>query len=603
MIRVSNNVHRRPAATAFLFVILAGSAGAQGIDVTERLKGFDDYMAKTLKDWNAPGVGVGIVVNDKLVFAKGYGFRDYEKKLPFTSATMSPIASNTKLFTAVAAGMLVQEGKLTWDKPVRDSVPAIRFYNNQLNDAVTLRDMLSHRTGITRHDTIWYKSDFARKELFEKLVYLEPQEPMRETFLYNNLMFAAVGYLIELQSGKTWEQFVKERILDPLEMSSTGYSIADMLKRPEFGVGFTERRDSFELYRIPYYEDISGVAPCGAIVSNIEDMSHWLIALMNQGKYNGRQVLPSDVLKATLEPAIALPNTGLETMGWSEILNAAYGMGRETASYRGHLITFHGGDLPGFHTQISFMPQDHIGVIVFEIGNHSQPLYNIVTYNVYERLLGMEQTSWSERRLAIRLKDKKAGTEARAKANEGRVPDTKASHALAEYAGVYENPAYGLMNIGLKDNQLQFDFHKMRLPMTRFHYDRFDTADDEEDGKWSVNFRTNPQGDVDQAVMSLDEAEAVFVRKPDAIDPKLLTQLAGAYEAPDGARIHITLAASGALSLILPGAPVISLSHVKGLSFRTPQFSDTILEFVVRDGQVTGLKQRDPSGEFVFPKK
>ncbi|HXI41943.1 MAG TPA: serine hydrolase, partial [Bryobacteraceae bacterium] len=546
-------IRRRLGAAGLLFAALAWSGAAQNINVTQALDGFDAYMAKTMKDWNAPGVGVGIVVNDKLVFAKGYGYRDYEKKLPFTSTTMSPIASNTKLFTAVAAGMLVEEGKLSWDKPVRESVSTIRFYNDQLNNSVTLRDMLSHRTGITRHDTIWYKSDFTRKQLFEKLVYLEPQEPMRQTFLYNNLMFAAVGYLIELQSGKTWEQFVKEKIFEPLQMNSTGYSIADMLKRPEFGVGFTERRDSFELYRIPYYEDISGVAPCGAIVSNIEDMSHWLIALMNQGKYNGKQVLPAEVLKATMQPAIALPNTALETRGWSEVLNAAYGMGRETASYRGHLITFHGGDLPGFHTQVSFMPEDHIGVIVFEIGNHSQPLYNIVSYSVYERLLGMNQTPWSDRQLDIRLKNKKAGTEARAKANEGRVPDTKPSHALADYAGAYENPAYGMMNIALKDNQLHFDFHKMRFAMTQFHYDRFDTPDDEQDGKWSVNFRTNPQGDVDEAVMSLDEAEAVFVRKPETIDAKLKAQFAGSYETPGGVKIQVALAPDGSLSLVLPG--------------------------------------------------
>jgi len=596
-------VCRRLAAGGLLLFTLVWSAAAQNINVTQALEGFDAYMAKTLKDWNAPGVGVGIVVNDKLVFAKGYGFRDYEKKLPFTPSTMSPIASNTKLFTAVAAGMLVEEGKLSWDKPVRESVPTIRFYNDQLNNSVTLRDMLSHRTGITRHDTIWYKSDFTRKQLFEKLVYLEPQEPMRQTFLYNNLMFAAVGYLIELQSGKTWEQFVKEKIFDPLRMNSTSYSIADMIKRSEFGVGFTERRDSFELYRIPYYEDISGVAPCGAIVSNIEDMSHWLIALMNQGKYNGKQVLPAEVLKATLQPAIALPNTGLETRGWSEVLNAAYGMGRETASYRGHLITFHGGDLPGFHTQVSFMPQDHIGVIVFEIGNHSQPLYNIVSYNVYERLLGMSQTPWSERQLEIRLKNKKAGTEARTKANEGRVPDTKPSHALAEYAGAYENPAYGVMNIALKDNQLHFDFHKMRFAMTQFHYDRFDTPDDEQDGKWSVNFRTNPQGDIDQAVMSLDEAEAVFVRKPETIDPKLKSQFAGSYETPGGVKIQVALAPDSSLSLVLPGQPSVPLTQVKGLAFRTPRFSDVTLEFVVQDGQVKGLKQKDPSGEMVFPKK
>ena len=603
MTPVSIAVCRRLAAVGLLLFTLARSAAAQDINVAQRLEGFDAYMAKTLKDWNAPGVGVGIVVNDKLVFVKGYGFRDYEKKLPFTPATMSPIASNTKLFTAVAAGMLVEEGKLSWDKPVRESVPAIRFYNDPLNDTVTLRDMLSHRTGITRHDTIWYKSDFTRKQLFEKLVYLEPQEPMRETFLYNNLMFAAVGYLIELQSGKTWEQFVKERIFDPLQMNSTSYSVADMLKRPEFGVGFTERRDSFELYRIPYYEDIAGVAPCGAIVSNIEDMSHWLIALMNQGKYNGKQVLPAEVLKDTLQPAIALPNTGLETRGWSEILNATYGMGRQTASYRGHLITLHGGDLPGFHTQVSFMPQDHIGVIVFVIGNHSQPLYNIVSYNVYERLLGLDQTPWSERQLEIRLKNKKAGTEARTKANGGQVPDTKASHALADYAGAYENPAYGVMTIGLKDNQLQFDFHKMRLPMTRFHYDRFDTLDDEQEGKWSVNFRTNPQGDIDQAVVSLDEAEAVFVRKPDTIDQKLMTEMAGEYTTPSGGKIEVALTPGGGLSLVVPGQPVTPLSHVKGLAFRTPRFSDLILEFVVQDGHVKGLKQKDPSGEFTFPKK
>ncbi len=597
-------LHRRLLA-GLLFFAFACIATAQTIDPTQRLAGFeasfDAYMAKILKDWNAPGVGVGIVVNDKLVFAKGYGYRDYEKKLPFTPGTMSPIASNTKLFTAIAAGMLVDEGKLTWDKPVRESVPSIRFFNDQLNDSVTLHDMLSHRTGITRHDTIWYKSDFTRKQLFEKLVYLEPEQPMRTTFLYNNLMFAAVGYLIELQSGKTWEQFVKERIFDPLQMNSTGYSIAEMLKRPEFGVGFTERRDSFEIYKIPYYEDISGVAPCGAIVSNIDDMSHWLIALMNEGRYNGKQVLPAEVLKATLEPAIALPNTTLETRGWSEMLNAAYGMGRQTASYRGHLITMHGGDLPGFHTQVSFMPQDHIGVIVFEIGNHTQPLYNIVTYNVYERLLGMDQTPWSDRQLAIRLKNKKADTESRTKAGQGQVPDTKPSHPLADYAGSYDNAAYGVMKIGQKDNQLQFDFHKIKMPMTHFHYDRFDTADDEIDGKWSLNFRTNPQGDIDQAVMSLDEAEAVFNRMPDTIDPKLVSQFAGEYTTPGGGKFQIAVAPDGKLSLALPGQPPQALTQVKGLIFRTPYFADLTLEFVQQDGHITAIKQKDPSGEFTFP--
>jgi len=572
-------------------------------DVAKKLDGFDAYMSKVLKDWNTAGIGVGVVVNDKLVFAKGYGYRDYEKKLPFTPATVCPIASNTKLFTAVAAGMLVEEGKLNWDKPVRESVPTIRFNNEQLNNTVTLRDMLSHRTGVTRHDSIWYKSDFTRKELFDRLKYLEPQEPMRQAFLYNNLMFAAVGHMIELQSGKRWEDFVRERILNPLDMKATSYSISDMTRQPDFGVPFTEKRDSFELYKIPYYEDIDGVAPCGAIASNIEDISHWLIALMNDGKYKGRQLLPAEVLKATLEPAIALPNTMTESLGYWEILNAAYGMGRQTASYRGHLMTFHGGDLPGFHSQVSFMPREHTGVIVLVIGDHAAPLYNVVSYNVYERLLGMDQTPWSERRLAMRLKSKEAAKQARAKAGEDRVPNTKPSHGLADYVADYENPAYGVMKIGLKDNQLQFDFHKMRMPMTQFHYDRFDTLDDERDGKFSVNFRTNPQGDVDQAVMSLDEAEAVFTRKSEALDAALLTQLAGTYEMPGGWKAQITFVQNTGLSLVFPGSSPYSLTHTKGMRFRVPQFSDLVFEFVMENGQVKALKQKDPSGEFSYPRK
>ena len=579
------------------------TARAQESDVGKKLEGLDAYMEQVLKDWNTPGIGVGVVVGDKLVFAKGYGYRDYEKKLPFTPTTLQQIASNSKLFTAVAAGMLVEEGKLTWDKPVRESVPTIQFFNDQLNNNVTLRDMLSHRTGVTRHDLIWFKSPFSRKELFEKLKYLEPQQPMRETFLYNNLMFSAAGYIIELKSGKTWEQFVRERIFTPLDMSSTTYTISDMVKHPDHGVPFREKRDSFELYKIPYYEDTEGVAPAGAIISNIEDISHWVIALMNDGKYGGKQVLPSNVLKATMQPAIGLPNALGEALGYWELLNPDYGMGRQTASYRGRLITYHGGDLPGFHSQVSFMPNDKIGVIVFVISDHSAALYNVVSYNVYERLLGMDQTPWSQRRLQQRLANKKAGTEARAKAGADRVPNTKPSHALANYAGEYENPGYGILKIELKGDQLQFGFHDFHFPMSHFHYDRFDTPDDEQYGKFSVNFRTDPQGDIDNAVMSLDEAEVVFTRKPEALDTKVLEKLAGVYLTPSKVKFEVLYQPGTGLSLGFPGSPPQKLILVKGLQFRTPQFADTIYEFVMENGQVKALKERDPSGEFTFPRQ
>jgi len=607
--RLSGKVITALAVFALGVTILTPSIQAQDksapntIDVNQKLAGFDAFMEKTLKDWNAPGIGVGIVVNDKLVFAKGYGFRDYEKKLPITANTLFPIASNTKLFTAVAAGFLVEEGKLTWDRPIRESVPTIEFYDNSLNNTVTLRDMLAHRTGITRHDSIWYKSNYTTKELFERLKYLEPKEPPRQLFLYNNMMYAGAGYSIQLQSGKPWSDYVREKILKPLEMNHTVYSIADMLKAPDYGVPFTEKRDTMELYKIPYYEDTDGLAAAGAIISNIDDLSHWLIALMNNGKYGGQQVLPPKVLQATLEPAIALPNTAGETRGWWEVLNRAYGMGRWTASYRGRLIAFHGGDLPGFHSQISYMPNEHVGVIVFVIGDHIAPLYNPISYNVYERLLGMDQVPWTGRLLDVRLKNKKAGTEARSKAGFGRVANTNPSHALSDYVGEYEHPAYGTLRIGLKDNQLQFEFHKIRFPMTHFHYDRFDTADDEQEGKWSVNFATNPQGDVDKATMSLDEAEATFVRRPAALDPALAQRLAGTYETPSGGKFQVVLRPGSGLYVVQLGAPDQKLIPYKGLRFRVREFADVIVEFVEENGQISALKQIDPSGEYVSKRK
>jgi CubicO group peptidase (beta-lactamase class C family) len=291
---------------------------AQDTNIQKKLATFDTYIEKILKDWNTPGVGVGIVVKNQLVFAKGYGYRDYKNKLPITPNTLFQIASNTKLFTATAVGMLVDEGKLDWDKPVRQYVPIIQFYNEDLNNTVSIRDMLSHRTGISRHDMIWYKSDFSRKDLFERLKYLEPSQPLRQGFLYNNMMYASTGYIIEYLTHQTWEDFVRERLLTPLEMNNTVFSIAEMLKQGDHFVPFNEKRDTTVLYRIPYLEDTQGLGPAGSIISNINDLSKWLIALMNNGMYKSKKVIPSSAVKATLEPTIAFPNSSIQCMAWDD---------------------------------------------------------------------------------------------------------------------------------------------------------------------------------------------------------------------------------------------------------------------------------------------
>ena len=587
---------------AILFVCFSGSA--QEKQIADRLNGFDQYMEKILNDWNAPGIGVGIVYKDKLVFAKGYGYRDFDKKLPITPNTLFQIASNTKLFTATAVGLLVNEKKLEWDQPVKNYVPSIQFYNNELNNTVTMRDMLAHRTGISRHDLIWYKSDFTRKQLFDKLKFLEPSQPIRQGFIYNNLMYCASGQVIEILTQKTWEDFVKEKIFMPLEMTSSCFTISDMLKQSDYFVPFNEKRDTTILYQIPYYEDQSAVGPAGAIISNINDLSKWLIAQMNKGKFNGKQVIPEEVINETLTPAIANDNSASLNKGYFELLSPTYGMARNIASYRGHLITYHGGDINGIHSQVSFMPTDSIGVIVFTIGDHTYPLYNTVTFNIYERLLGMNQTPWSERRLEDRIKGKTVDKEGRSKAGLDKVENTKPSHAIEDYAGVFEHPAYGDLNISLKEEQLFFDFHKIILPLNHYHYDRFDTPDDENEGKWSVNYLTNPQGEIDKLAISVDESEVIFTRKPDLkmIDPSFLAKYTGSYEQA-GQVFKLSLNEDNKLTVVIPGQPVYELVPVKLDKFKLKQFSDVVIQFTSEKEAITGFDLSQPSGVYHFSKK
>ena len=599
----ANTITRATLGLIAALVLTSSIVVAQQKDqdvVEARLKGFDSYMEQVMKDWNAPGIGVGIVMGDKLVFAKGYGFRDYGKKLPYTPTTTQPIASNTKLFTAVAVGLLVDEGKLRWDEPIKQFVPTIRFYNDELDRSVTIRDMLSHRTGVTRHDSIWYKSTFTRRELWDRLRYLEPAAPMRTKYLYNNLMFTAAGQVIEELSGKTWEQFVQQRIFDPLGMSRSTLTIEDNLKGPEPAVPYSERRDSSELYKQPYYTAEVAIAPAGAINSNVQDLSRWVIALLNGGKVDGKQVIPEAVLRETMAPSMSLPNTALESRGWGENLNAYYGMGRTVSSYRGHLLSLHGGDLPGFHSQISIMPNDSIGVIVLVIGDHVAPMYTGLTLDIYERLLGLSQTPWSQRLNQIRLKNKAAATKARAVAEVGRVPGTKPSHALDDYVGEFAHPAYGVVTVGRGDKELSFDFHGIKMPLNHFHYDRFDTPDDEQDGKFSLNFRTNPMGEIEGVEISLDEAAVTFTRRVPAslTSDATLQTYAGTYISPSGGKTVLTFQPGKGLAI--RGGP--DLQPWRPHQFRIKEFPDVVIAFTVENGKVVAMRRRDPSGEFVLPR-
>ena len=572
---------------------------AQNINVEQKLKGIDITINKMLRDWNVPGCGVGIVIKGKLVFAKGYGYRNLENKSPVTSNTLFQIASNTKLFTATAIGFLVEDGKLDWDKPIKKYVPTIEFYNDELNSSVTIRDMLSHRTGISRHDNIWYKSDFTRLQLFDRLKYLEPSIPLRQGYLYNNLMYAAAGQIVEYLSGKTWEQFVTDKLFTPLNMPHSMFVVEDMKKQTDFMTPYYEKRDTTILLPYPFYVKQQGIGPAGSIISNISDLSNWLIAQMNSGKFNDKQIIPSNVIRETLQPASL---TASVPDKYFENLNSIYGMGRGTSSYKGHYRTQHGGAIGGIYSSVSFMPADSIGIIVFSNGAHAGQFPGIIANTLYDKLLVLEETPWSERALKDYLRNKATVREARKKPDVDRVLNTKPSHTIADYSGKYEDAAYGVMDIQALSGALRFTYNNTTLPLQHYHYDRFVSTDDEIDGKWLLLFGTDAQGSIQNVKVSLDEKEVVFVKKADArlYDPAFLKNLAGSYEL-NGNTLNLVISNK---ALVINSSPPQHLEPYKGTTFRIREFSDQTIEFILDKTDVaTGFKLTYDSKTVVFTKK
>jgi hypothetical protein len=461
--------------------------------------------------------------------------------------------------------------------------------------------MLGHKTGVSRHDMIWLQSDFSRKELFERIEYLKPAIPLRQDFIYNNLMYTAVGYSIELKTGLSWEDYVRQNIFAPLEMNNTVFSIAEMQKTKDYAVPYNEKRDTTLLYKTPLKEDGASIGPAGSIITSLNDLSHWVIALMNKGKYKNKEVIPASVIYETLKPGIAFRNSDLEKKGYKERLNVTYGMARNIEVYKGNVITKHGGALPGFHSQVMILPYDDIGIITFSIGDQGASLGNtIIGYNLVDRLLGLDQTDWNGRLLSDYSKRKKSNKKARAKVRLDQIKGTSPTHALKDYSGTFTNKVYGDFKIDYNNDSLYFNFRNRILPLKHYHYNRFETPNDEDFGKWSINFNISAQGEINKAKISIDGGEVIFTKKVDASleNLELLRQYAGNYEFA-GSKYVIKLKVD---KLVLVGTVDSVLKAYKKNIFKVENVDDIQIEFLKEKNKIKGLKANMPGGIYEFKK-
>jgi len=578
----------------------AQAAAAEGAlnDKLDRLRVVVDSLRKV---WKVPGVGLGIVKDDKVILSEGFGQRNVKDSLPVTPQTLFAIGSCTKAFTTAALGILVDDGKLEWDKPVKQYLPTFKMYDDFATQRMTVTDLITHRSGLPRHDFMWYNSTFSRRDIFNRLQYLEPNKDFRTDWQYQNIMFMTAGYLLEQVSGGTWESFVRDRIFEPLGMKSSNFSVDESQKASDFAFPYREVKDTVKL--IPF-RNITTAGPAGSINSNVNEMLEWVRLHLNKGKVGDKQLLSVAAMTNIHSPHMVMPQSSLN----KEVLNSNYALGWVSEVYRGHQVVEHGGNIDGFSAQVTMLPQDNIGIVVLT-NLDATPLPGIISNCAADILLGLEPIDWSGR-IKTQVDVAKAGQEKGEKDVSDRKPNTKPSHPLPDYVGEYENPGYGVFTVKLNGKSLETTYNQITAQLEHWHYDVFRAHSEELEGlKLYANFMTNDAGDIDRVSLPLETSvkEIVFTRIPPSFmrDPKYLKQFLGEYKV-EGQTQTCTIGLKGdtTLTLYVTGQAVYEFEPYKDREFTIKQLTGFRVAFTIdKSGLVTDAVFYQPNGIFTATKQ
>jgi CubicO group peptidase (beta-lactamase class C family) len=470
-----------------LLTALASAAFAQTIDT----RAVDRIVQQTLDAWHIPGAAVAIVKDDKLVYMNGYGVKELGKSDRVTTDTLFEIASTSKAFTTTAMAILVDEKKMKWDDPVRQHIDYFHLTDPCADALVTMRDIVSHRSGFARHDELWDNTAFPREQIIRAVGYLKVAKPIRTTYQYNNDMFMTAGEAVAAAAKMPYDTFVKNRIFDPLGMTSTMTSSPAFLATPNHATGH-QWSSATQTISVQPYDDVDNIGGAGNIKSNARDMAQWLRMQLADGVIDGKRVVSAEALQETKTPQFALktdPEIDLETNVRS------YAMGWNVQDYHGTLLVSHAGALNGYRTQVALLPRQHAGIVV--LINAGRGYAGLAIRNeVADLILGQAAKDWNALFLtADRNGDVKAL--ARKKENEAkRRNDTHPSLDLAAYAGTYSHPAYGPVTIGLENGALVLHWQRINTPMTHWQFDTFSAVDDFNDLDEQVTFHLGDDGKV-----------------------------------------------------------------------------------------------------------
>ena len=578
------------------------------MDSTSLMSELRPFVEETLELWHVPGLAVAVIQDGQVILCEGFGLRNVEHNLPVTPETLFPIASCSKAFTAMTVALLVEAGKLDWDKPVREYLPSFRLQDAVATEHMTPRDLLTHRSGLPRHDLMWYGSNFGRREIFDRLRYLEPTRDLRYAFQYQNIMYMVAGLLVGEIAGTSWEQFVQTQIFDKLGMGHSNLSTVITQQSADFATPYLYRDE--QLRELSFFEadgEKDAVGPAGNIISCVSDMARWLQVQLNQGRVGEAPFVSEANLVQMHTPHIFVDDPEARYRFGYEF--TSYGLGWEMHAHKGQVLVHHGGALDGFAAYTSLMPRHKIGVVVLSNGDsYYNPTPSIVAHTVYDRLLGLEPTDWNALNKPYYDEVVGAEKESKEKSSAERKVEAQTSHPIESYLGDYEHAGYGVVSIRKAEDRLQMVMNdKLALALEHYHYDIFEANLEKFDYRVKLSFGTDLKGNIAQVAIQMEPMakDVLFTRMPDRrlTEKGFLAQFAGVY---DLQKTPMTVALKGEkrLTATIEGQPEYVLVPYQGTEFNLEGLSGFSVEFQQdEDGQWTQAIVTQPGVVFVAKRR
>ena len=588
------------AATWFVTPV----AAQRGESTATRYAQLDAYVAQTMKEWKVPGVALAIVKDDSVVYAKGYGTRTVGMQEPVDPSTIFAIGSSSKAFTAALIAMAVDEGKMKWDEKVSAYLPDFRLYDTYASNELTIRDALSHRSGLARGDFAWYAAGFGRAEMLRRVRYLKPSWGFRSQFGYQNIMFLASGEAVAAAEQRSWDDLVRTKIFAPLGMTSSTTTVRDLTGKSNVATPHMERNDTVVAIS---YKNIDNIAPAGSINSNVRDMAQWLRLQLGHGKYGKLQLMSTGS-----HDEMWMPNTHIRLEGPTASFLApgghlsSYGMGWFLQDFNGRLAVHHGGNIDGMSAMVAMLPEERLGVVILTNQNGSPAPEAIFPY-VFDLYTRPSPRNWNAEYHKMIDPLLKAGKEAQAAAEKARVADTRPSLALAKFAGTYNDSLYGNIVIAENNGALRLTLGAFSGTMEHWNYDTFRAVmNNPSIGKPKVTFVVGAEGTpTEMRVEGFEEATFRFTPPPAdtraaiTLTRDQLQALVGHYK-PEALPLDIDVQLVGdALKLTVTGQPPYTLVAVTATRFRMTGPAGMpdgfYMDFEMVGGKVTGAALVQPA--------